>query len=75
MKGPRHVSGASPYRHSSLATGLVIPLSPQNRFLLEMDVNGGSPTLAAAARPGAPARYGKLTARKHGGVRCPGRPS
>src|SRR5438477_9353588 len=29
MKGPRHVSGALPYRHSSLATGLVIPLSPQ----------------------------------------------
>jgi hypothetical protein len=26
--GPRHVSGASPYRHSGLATGLVVPLPP-----------------------------------------------
>src|SRR6476620_9021843 len=31
--GPWHVSGGSPYRHKILATGLVIPVSPQIRFV------------------------------------------
>jgi len=53
MNGPRHVSGASPYRHGGLATGLVIPLSPYIRFW---------------SRRRAGAGYGKLAARKHSDV-------